>query len=107
MISVRSLKGRLLPSGSQTVIGIEFHAVHHDGVFIVIYDKIQADPLDGVFHFIDLYRAGEVPAGSAARSAQASLAYYGILGTVRQCPCTAQFLLADLLDLSCPGIRTA
>ena len=71
--SLGRLKRRFLSAGSESVIGVEFHAVRDNGVLIVINHEIKSDALNCVFHVVDLYRAGQVPACPAAGSGETSL----------------------------------
>ena len=54
--------------GIKTHIGIKFHTVYHAAVLCVVDNKIQADPLDRIFHAADLDGAGQVSSGSSTRS---------------------------------------
>ena len=95
-LSLGRLDRRLFSAGAEPVISIEFHAVRDNGMFIVINDEIESDALNGVFHVVDLYRAGQIPACPASGSGETALADDRILGAVGQGPGTAQFLLTNL-----------
>ena len=64
----------------------------------VVDDKIQADPLDGIFHAANLYRARQISAGPSAGAAQSSLADHGKGRSVGQRAGIAEFFFRELFD---------